>query len=114
MPIKAELPPSLVMAQATLAGAPPGALRNPVDSARETPALSGTKSISISPKATTKGLFDVIVIFSKVNYSPFSFSTIVFEFFFLEFVRLSLYRELEAELPSYPQKWRGGPQWGKQ
>jgi hypothetical protein len=54
--MKAELPPSLVMAQATLAGAPPGALMKPVDSARETPAVSGTKSISISPKATIEGL----------------------------------------------------------
>ena len=35
---------------ATLAGAPPGALRNPGASARETPETVGTKSMSISPK----------------------------------------------------------------
>jgi hypothetical protein len=37
-----------------LAGAPPGALTKPPDSASETPATSGTKSISISPKETTR------------------------------------------------------------
>ncbi|KAG0501770.1 hypothetical protein HPP92_001842 [Vanilla planifolia] len=52
--MKAERPPSLVMATATFAGAPPGALMNQDDSARETPETSGTKSISISPKETTK------------------------------------------------------------
>lgn len=52
--MKAEFPPCLVMATATLAGAPPGALMNPCDSANETPATSGTKSMSISPKDTTK------------------------------------------------------------
>lgn len=64
--MKADWPPSLVMAQATLAGAPPGALRNPVDSAKETPDVSGTKSMSISPKETISGLGLVaeIVIFS--------------------------------------------------
>lgn len=56
LPMKADLPPSLVMAQATLAGAPPGALRKPVDSAKETPEVSGTKSISISPKETINGV----------------------------------------------------------
>lgn len=65
LPIKAELPPSLVMAQATLAGAPPGALRKPVDSAKETPAMSGTKSMSISPNDTMADdeLVSEIVIF---------------------------------------------------
>lgn len=51
-PMKADEPPSLVMAQATLAGAPPAALMKPCDSAKEAPASSGTKSISISPKET--------------------------------------------------------------
>lgn len=55
MPTNADLPPSLLTATATLAGAPPGALRKPLDSARETPASSGTKSINISPKETTRG-----------------------------------------------------------
>ena len=41
-------------AMATLAGAPPGALRNPGDSARETPDSVGTKSMSISPKLTMR------------------------------------------------------------
>lgn len=50
--MKAEVPSSFVMAQATLAGAPPGAFRKPIDSAKETPAESGTKSINISPKHT--------------------------------------------------------------
>lgn len=54
--MKADLPPSLEMAHATLAGAPPGALRKPVDSAKETPEVSGTKSISISPKETISGV----------------------------------------------------------
>lgn len=52
--MKAALPPSLAMAQATLAGAPPGALRKPRDSAKDTPDVSGTKSISISPNDITK------------------------------------------------------------
>src|SRR3954447_5445555 len=39
---------------ATLAGAPPGALRKPGHSARETPAVSATKSISASPRQTTR------------------------------------------------------------
>ena len=51
--MKAELPPSLAMAQATLAGAPPGALMKPGASANETPDLVGTKSISISPNEIT-------------------------------------------------------------
>ena len=54
LPRKAEDPPSLAMAQATLAGAPPGALTNPPDSASDRPATSGTKSISISPNDTTR------------------------------------------------------------
>lgn len=62
LPMKAEVPPSLVMAQATLAGAPPGALRKALDSANDTPAESGTKSISISPKHTIDGLFDILVL----------------------------------------------------
>jgi len=62
--MKADLPPSLVMAQATLAGAPPGALRKPVDSAKETPEVSGTKSISISPKETING---VLAIFTQTR-----------------------------------------------
>lgn len=66
LPMKAEAPPCLVIAQATLAGAPPGAFKKPPDSARETPATSGTKSMSISPKATINGLLFAaeIVIFS--------------------------------------------------
>ncbi|RHN76200.1 hypothetical protein MtrunA17_Chr2g0329461 [Medicago truncatula] len=39
---------------ATFAGAPPGALRKPGASARETPETVGTKSISISPKLTMR------------------------------------------------------------
>jgi hypothetical protein len=54
LPTKAEDPPSLAMAQATLAGAPPGALTKPPDSASDSPATSGTKSISISPNDTTR------------------------------------------------------------
>ncbi|KAI4338843.1 hypothetical protein MLD38_023851 [Melastoma candidum] len=53
-PTKAALPPILVTAMATLAGAPPGALRNPGASARETPDTVGTKSMSISPKLTMR------------------------------------------------------------
>uniref|UniRef100_A0A7C9D7P2 Uncharacterized protein n=1 Tax=Opuntia streptacantha TaxID=393608 RepID=A0A7C9D7P2_OPUST len=53
-PTKATLPPSLETAMATFAGAPPGALRKPGASARETPETVGTKSISISPKLTTR------------------------------------------------------------
>lgn len=45
MPIKAKRPPSLVMATATLAGAPPGALMNLSDSSSNTPTTSGMKSI---------------------------------------------------------------------
>lgn len=51
------------MAQATFAGAPPGALRKPEDSANETPEVSGTKSMSISPKETISGLDPEFVIF---------------------------------------------------
>jgi len=39
---------------ATLAGAPPGAFRKPGASARETPEVVGTKSMSISPKLRTR------------------------------------------------------------
>jgi hypothetical protein len=62
--MKADFPPSLVMAQATLAGAPPGALMKPPDSANETPATSGTKSMSISPKETINGAGLVVIFFS--------------------------------------------------
>lgn len=65
--MKADLPPSLEMAQATLAGAPPGALRKPVDSAKETPEVSGTKSISISPNETINGAS--IFFFFVLSYS---------------------------------------------
>lgn len=51
--MKAELPPSLAMAQATLAGAPPGALMKAGASANDTPDAVGTKSISISPNEIT-------------------------------------------------------------
>ena len=78
LPIKAELPPSLVMAQATLAGAPPGALRKPVDSARETPDVSGTKSISISPKATIEGLGLAAEIVISLSLLVFFFSFTLF------------------------------------
>jgi len=53
--MKAAFPPSLAMAQATLAGAPPGALIKALDSAKETPDVSGTKSMSISPNDITIG-----------------------------------------------------------
>lgn len=43
------------MPTATLAGAPPGAFLNAVDSANESPLTVGTKSISNSPKQTTCG-----------------------------------------------------------
>lgn len=41
------------MPTATLAGAPPGAFLNAGASAKESPLIVGTKSISISPKQTT-------------------------------------------------------------
>ncbi|KAG9152598.1 hypothetical protein Leryth_021925 [Lithospermum erythrorhizon] len=53
-PTKAESPPRRVTAIATLAGAPPGAFRNPGASDKETPDSVGTKSISISPKLTIR------------------------------------------------------------
>ena len=54
LPTKAALPPSRDTAMATLAGAPPGALRKPGASARDTPETVGTKSMSISPKLTMR------------------------------------------------------------
>lgn len=53
LPIKAAEPPNLEIPTATLAGAPPAAFLKPSASARETPAVVGTKSINISPKQTT-------------------------------------------------------------
>ena len=53
-PTNAAFPPSLETAIATLAGAPPGALRNPGASASDTPDAVGTKSMSISPNETIK------------------------------------------------------------
>lgn len=53
-PIKADEPPRRAMPTATLAGAPPGAFLNAGASAKETPLVVGTKSISISPKQTTR------------------------------------------------------------
>ncbi|KAL0918868.1 hypothetical protein M5K25_010912 [Dendrobium thyrsiflorum] len=55
-PIKAARPPMRDMAIATFAGAPPAALMNPGASASDTPETVGTKSISISPKLTTRPL----------------------------------------------------------
>lgn len=62
------------MAQATFAGAPPGALRKPEDSARETPEVSGTKSMSISPNETISepGLEPEFVIFFIIFFQIFS------------------------------------------
>lgn len=54
-PIKADEPPNRDMPTATLAGAPPGAFLNAGASAKERPLIVGTKSISISPKQTTRG-----------------------------------------------------------
>lgn len=54
-PMKAEDPPRRAMPTATLAGAPPGAFLKAGDSASESPLIVGTKSISISPKQTTRG-----------------------------------------------------------
>lgn len=42
------------MPTATFAGAPPGAFLNAGASARDSPLVVGTKSISISPKQTTR------------------------------------------------------------
>ncbi|KAH9617119.1 hypothetical protein KSS87_001843 [Heliosperma pusillum] len=67
-PAKAAFPFIFATAIATFAGAPPGALRNPGASARETPEIVGTKSISISPKDTTSPF---------VLLSPLIFSAIV-------------------------------------
>ena len=53
-PTKAEEPPSLETPTATFAGAPPGAFLKAGASASETPPTVGTKSISISPKQTTR------------------------------------------------------------
>jgi hypothetical protein len=54
-PIKADKPPRRAMPTATLAGAPPGAFLNAGASANGSPLTVGTKSISISPKQTTRG-----------------------------------------------------------
>lgn len=54
-PIKADEPPRRAIPTATLAGAPPGAFLNADASANESPLVVGTKSISISPKQTTRG-----------------------------------------------------------
>jgi len=54
-PIKADEPPNRDMPTATLAGAPPGAFLNAGASAKERPLTVGTKSMSISPKQTTRG-----------------------------------------------------------
>lgn len=53
-PMNAEDPPKREIPTATLAGAPPAAFLNAGDSASETPFIVGTKSISISPKHTTR------------------------------------------------------------
>lgn len=53
-PIKADEPPRRAMPTATLAGAPPAAFLNAGASANESPLVVGTKSISISPKQTTR------------------------------------------------------------
>lgn len=52
--MKADEPPRRDMPTATLAGAPPGAFLNAGASANESPFVVGTKSISISPKQTTR------------------------------------------------------------
>jgi len=54
-PIKADEPPNLDMPTATLAGAPPAAFLKAGASAKERPLTVGTKSMSISPKQTTRG-----------------------------------------------------------
>jgi hypothetical protein len=53
-PINADEPPSRAIPTATLAGAPPGAFLNAGASDNESPLMVGTKSISISPKQTTR------------------------------------------------------------
>ena len=53
-PINADEPPRRAIPTATLAGAPPGAFLNAGASANESPLMVGTKSISISPKQTTR------------------------------------------------------------
>lgn len=53
--MKADEPPNRDMPTATLAGAPPGAFLNAGASAKERPLTVGTKSMSISPKQTTRG-----------------------------------------------------------
>lgn len=53
LPMNADLPPRRAIPTATLAGAPPAAFLNAGASAKETPFVVGTKSISISPKQTT-------------------------------------------------------------
>lgn len=53
-PMKADEPSRRAMPTATLAGAPPGAFLNAGASANERPLVVGTKSISISPKQTTR------------------------------------------------------------
>lgn len=53
-PIKADEPPRRAIPTATLAGAPPGAFLNAGASAKESPLIVGTKSMSISPKQTTR------------------------------------------------------------
>lgn len=58
--MKAELPPSLAIATATFAGAPPGALTNPDVFLSDSPAAMGTKSMSISPKHMTSGFLFVV------------------------------------------------------
>lgn len=53
-PINADEPPRRAIPTATLAGAPPGAFLNAGASANQSPLMVGTKSISISPKQTTR------------------------------------------------------------
>ena len=53
-PTNANFPPILETGIATLAGAPPGTLRKPGASARDTPDTVVTKSMSISPNETIK------------------------------------------------------------
>lgn len=67
LPIKAAEPPNLDIPTATLAGAPPAAFLKPSASARETPAVIGTKSINISPKQTISAFFSWVLLFLKEN-----------------------------------------------
>lgn len=53
--MKADEPPRRAIPTATFAGAPPGAFLKAGASAKESPLVVGTKSISISPKQTTEG-----------------------------------------------------------